>query len=142
MTICSHGIDSSDCILCTTQMFHITPDEKLVNDECWPEELCRRCKEIGYGNVLFGHCDVEGVDKNGVGFCRQTPHGKGPLVKYRNKQGTNSPAILCIMNDLGVPYISSACHWAGLDLNRFTLAQKVALERVAVCNWVCEREGL
>lgn len=107
----------------------------------WVEELRRRCFEAGYGGVLLGLCDVEGVDKNYVGFCRQKPHGVGPRIPYQRSRGSNSPSILGILDDLGIPFASASCHWAGFDRGRMTEDQREVLNRHARFNWVCERKG-
>lgn len=95
----------------------------------WPERLRARCIELGYGDVLIGQCDVEGVDANGESFCRE-PHREGPEM-------FGNPAIREILDEIGVPHTSASCHWVGLDRQRMSPEQRAAVEGRRY--WVCER---
>jgi hypothetical protein len=96
----------------------------------WTNELRKRCLEVGYGDVLIGQCDVEGVDKNCIGFCRQNPHGIGPMIK-------GDIAIWVILKEMGISAVSSSCHWVGLDRSKMTEEQKEAVKHLPY--WVAER---
>jgi hypothetical protein len=102
------------------------------------EELLGRCLAAGYEGVLVGVCDIEALDKDGRGFCRQRPHGEGPTVTRRDV-GSDAPAIQAILNDLGIPWSTASCHWVGLDMRKLTPEQLKSLGGGRT--WACERKG-
>lgn len=102
----------------------------------WTEEARARGIAAGYGDVLFGKCDVEGVMANGDSLCK-APHERGPHRPYHPRHGSDVPEIRAILADLGIPTSSASCHWIGLDRQAMTAEQKAAVEHKR--NWVNER---
>lgn len=122
-------IEGSDEWVLTTEQYVVKREPPAQYD--WPERLREKCIAAGYGDVLIGQCDVEGLDANKIGFCRQKPHGDGPEIR-------DTPAIWVILDEIGVPRASASCHWVGLDRQRMTQAQRDAVQGRPY--WVCERD--
>lgn len=131
---CGKAHDSATDAACP-QVFTFTM-LTTVTARPWPDEVRARAIAAGYGDVLFGQCDVEGVRANGDSYCK-APHDEGPRRAYSRAHGTNCPEIWSILADVGVPTSSASCHWIGLDRDKMTPEQKAAVSGQRF--WVYER---
>ena len=68
------------------------------------DELRRRCREAGYGDIIVGACDVMALNKDGLSYC-EAGHKENPSIGGR-------PALWVIVEDL-IGMSSGSCHWCG-----------------------------
>jgi hypothetical protein len=115
------------CSICNKIHDNVGP--ACVSTVPWTVHLIERGLAAGYGRVLIGACDAEGVNAD------------GSSIRLDEPRIGDSPAIWTILRGLGVHFASASGHHVGFDSRDLTPEQYVHIKDRKPY-WVCERGSM